>query len=178
MCTFCTLCTLCTLCTFQENVVHFRNHIESSCALGYTQCRNRGRQASFQYSFAPPYIWMCAQKAGSNTLETCSWDRGWVLWKSAHSAQRAHKVQRVPEVQTPSSLMYRNITNYATVPLEGGSNTCLSNNLYHPKILFLSSGWSFAVQNFGNIFFFPFSFHRSPVGILRLEVISSRQRRV
>ena len=48
---------------------------------------------------------MCAQKAGSNTLETCSWDRGWVLWKSAHSAQRVHKVQRVHEVQTPSSLM-------------------------------------------------------------------------
>ena len=62
MCTFCTLCTLCTLCSFPENVVHFRNHIESSCALGYAHCRNRGRQASFQYSFTPPYTWMCAQK--------------------------------------------------------------------------------------------------------------------
>ncbi len=47
---------------------------------------------------------MCTQKAGSNTLarETCSWDRGWVLWKSA---QRVHKVQKVHEVQNPSSLM-------------------------------------------------------------------------
>jgi hypothetical protein len=41
----------------------------------------------------------CALK---NTLETCSWDSGWVLWKSA---QRVHKVQRVHEVQIPSSLM-------------------------------------------------------------------------
>ena len=103
MCTFCTLCTLCTLCTFPEIVVHFRNYIESSCALGYAKCRNKGRQASFQYSFTRPYIWMCAQKAGSNTLETCSWDRGWVLWKSA---QRVHKVQKVHEVQPASSLMY------------------------------------------------------------------------
>jgi hypothetical protein len=60
---------------------------------------------------------MCAQKAGSNTLETCSWDRGWVLWKSA---QRVHKVQRVHEVQTPSSLMSRRVTRLEDV-IDGAS---------------------------------------------------------
>jgi hypothetical protein len=46
-----------------------------------------------------------SNKAGSNTLQTCSWDCRWVLWKSAHSAQRVYIVQRVREVQIPSSLM-------------------------------------------------------------------------
>ncbi len=82
--------------------MYFRNHHELSCALHYAQRRNRGRQASFKCSFTLPYIWMCAQKVGSNTLETCSWDSGWVLWKSA---QRVQRVQRVHEVQIPSSLM-------------------------------------------------------------------------
>ena len=138
--------------------MHFRNHHELSCALHYAQLRNRGRQASFQCSFTPPYIWMCAQKAGSNTLETCSWDCGWVLWKSAHSAQRVHKVQRVHEVQTPSSLMFgggSNPTLFATSYIEvitsisksktsisgtifgGGSNQTLFDHLYQSFFFYI-----------------------------------------
>ncbi len=45
-----------------------------------------------------PILFHCTLEGSvwvSNTLETCSWDRGLVLWKSAHSVQRVHKVQKV-----------------------------------------------------------------------------------